>query len=358
MLRSMNVVRRASILALVALAGAAAPAMAQGTAVQVGGSLTITTGAAQDDFSVIVGPVAGEVLIFGIPNVTEGVPFVGVTEINISTGLQEDKVRVETFSEVIPTVRINTGEGNGLVEIEMTVPPALLPVVSNLSIVGGGAEDRVYARINSLANNLRANWGINGGNGLNESSIIVESTQRSAGVGLNLDARGGLGQDKFQVDFFTATQVVDYFLTGLTGAGDDEINLNVFNDRPATVRTNFRVDMGAGLDKLQGNLVALNGTSSLSGAILGGDGNDIIDFNCESNVIGGLLMDGGNGNDYTKLNITQALRGVPRQNGGAGDDLMELFVQGARLATPQIDGGPGFDIFNGFGNTVNVEQVN
>lgn len=51
------------------------------------------------------------------------------------------------------------------------------------------------------------------------------------------------------------------------------------------------------------------------------------------------------------------IRGQTRHLGGTGDDFLKLTVDGPRRISPLMDGGPGIDAAIGFGQIVNVEQI-
>lgn len=359
---------------IVALAGAvaASPAAAQttrrGTApsplvaalvnVQATGVLALTTNNAQQQIEVEVGPIPGEVRVFGISGIPDGVPFTNVAAIDLRTGTAQDFVQFRIFSAEAPTINLNTGAGNSDVKFIYFTPAGLTPASSSVTVTGGAAENKVGFEVFNEADSFDANWAVTHGDGNSEVTAAVTSTVATSLLAVDLRTSSGRGQDKAELAITSAAAMLDVAFSPRTGAGNDSTLLTIDGLEPGTASLFFDSNLGDGFDVAEAIAVTRGGTATYSGRIVGGNGDDQAKLLLEGDGRSTLTMNGGNGNDVLDMEYKGAVRGAPRLLGGAGNDILKIVATEPALMNPLLDGGAGFDEAIGFGRIINVENIN
>lgn len=323
------------------------------------GTLSIITGSSEEDFRVVVGPANGRVTLFGVPGVSDGTFFTGVTKIDIKTNAGYDKVHIETFAAVLPNIVIDTGTGHSEVRMDVRAPAVTSRVVSRLTLKGNSADDKFFGHIQSLARHLRLIWNINARGGTNEAYALVESEYPTSSLDLRMDYQALSGDDKLIVESLSSAPNVSYSINASMGDGRDEIVTKGLSLQPANMQSYLNLNMGEGeWNKAIAEYKNVNGTLTLGGQISGGTGGDTFEVKAETNVDTSLILNGDAGHDIFLFEVKQGLWGSPQLLGGAGNDHISMLVEGPRMGSPFVDGGSGYDTFVGWATTViNVEEI-
>jgi hypothetical protein len=381
----MFIARPALTLALIALAGAAqgqtvrttqlatdAPTTLQPAGVQrvattlpetmanllLTGSLVIATNNAQQQIEVEVGPVPGEVRVFGVSSIPDGMVFTDVTAISLTTGRAQDFVEFRFFSEVVPAVTLNTGLGNSDTIFRYFIPFTLNPVSSSVNVIGNSANDKTFFEVISEADSFAAAWNVAHGNGDNETTASINSASPSSALAVDLFGTSGTGQDVLNANVISGAAAVDIGFGGTMGSGNDSAIVVIDEQSPGASTLALNLDLGAGLDVAEALVITRGGTADLAGSIRGGDGSDTLKALLEGAGSTSLTLDGGAGSDNLDSEYKGAVTGAPSLLGGSGNDLLKIVADQPDLLSPFIDGGTGFDEAIGFGTIVNVEQIN
>lgn len=321
------------------------------------GELAIVSTAGQQQIEVIVGPVSGEVRVQGVPTIPSDFVFTDIVSISVTTGNAQDFVAVRIYSEISPDVIINTAGGNSDVIVEYATP-VTDTVVSNVIITGGAGNDKAAFLVSSAANSFTANWTVTHGNGQNEALASINSTNPTDAFAVNFNVTAGTGQDKAELFMIADAALVNMAFGGNLGSNNDTATYFVEGLSPATTNTTFNLNLGAGLDTFNSEVISRGGLTSTTGTASGGDGLDTLVFKLEGDGLVAPQFDGGNGADLIDFSLKGNQTGTPRLLGGNGNDELKIVLDGPRTLTPFIDGGPGFDKAIGFGTIVNVEQIN
>lgn len=337
-----------SIVALIAAAG---------TASAQTGPLVLTTNAAQQQIEIEIGPVPGEVRVFGIAGVADG-PYLGVTSVSLTTGPAEDFVQVRVFGSDAAPITINTGAGNSDVKVIYEAPFSMIPSASTVTIIGGTGNDKAAFEILTAADSFAANWTVRHGNGDNETTMTVANLDFTSALAIALTQTSGLGNDKLTGTVITNAASVNLSIAGNLGAGNDTYAMTVDELFPANNAITHSLNLGNGFDTGEFAAVLRGGTARLLGTINGGNDQDSLKSLLEGNGVSTLTLAGGAGTDNIDAEYKGRVTGAPRLVAGAGDDFLKLVADQPGVMNPLLDGGTGFDVGIGFGRFVSVEQIN
>ena len=322
------------------------------------GTLTIVTNNAQQQIEVEVGPASGEVRVFGVDSIPDGMVFTDVTAISLTTGFAQDFVEFRFFAELNPSVSLNTGAGNSDTIFRYFTPATLIPVTSDVTVRGGAGQDKAFFEVISEADSFAANWNVIHGNGNNETVASVNSASPSSALAISLYSTSGTGQDKLDAQILSGAAAVDIDFGGVMGSGNDAAIVSIDEQNPGATTLALSLDLGAGFDVAEALAVTRGGTADFVGSILGGDGADSLKTLLEGAGSTSLTLSGGAGADNIDSEYKGNVAGSPQLLGGTGNDLLKIVADQPEILNPFIDGGPGFDIAIGFGTFVNVEQIN
>lgn len=356
----------ASVLALVAGAAAGGPALAAPSGVlgrprplvDAAGVLELVTSNGQQQIEVEVGPVAGEVRVSGIAGVSGSTTFTGVTAIDLRTGRAQDFVEFRIFAAEIPAITVNTGAGDSDVKFIYATPFTLLPVSSDVTVIGGTGNDKVAFEVISEADDFTAVWAVNHGAGENEASASVLSEMATTSLSLDMTYNGGNGKDKLEFVTITSAAATELRYAGTMRGGEDSAIFSAEELEPGSMTQDFSITLGDGDDVAEAITVLRGGTGTLSGALAGGRGGDVLKMLFEGDGSTSLVLNGNGGNDELDSEYKGAVTGAPSLLGGSGNDKLKIVAEQPGLMVPFINGGPGFDEAIGFGRIVNVEQIN
>lgn len=322
------------------------------------GTLVIVTNNQQQQIEIHVGPVAGEVSVFGVDGIPSGMTFPGVTAVELTTGTAQDFVEFRMFGTELPPVTVSTGANNSDVVFIYETPFSATPVTSEVTVNGLGGEDKVSFSVISEADSFDASWTVNHGNGNNETTATVLSASPSTALGIDLFSTSGSGLDKLSASILSGAETVDISFGGSMGFNNDSAILILDEQSPGAATINFALDLDRGLDVAEILAVTRGGSADLTGSILGGVGSDNIKILLEGAGSSNTTIDGGLGADFLDAEYKGQITGAPAMLGDRGNDFLKIVADQPALMTPFLDGGPGIDSAIGFGTIVNVENIN
>lgn len=320
--------------------------------------LVIVTDNSQQQIEIEVGPVPGEVRVYGVNGASEWGSFSGVTAIDLTTGAAQDYVEFRVFAPVAPDIAIDTGAGNSDVKIIYQLPGGTEPASTDVSHVGAGGNDKTAFIVESLGADLAASWSVSHGNGFNDALVQINSPEDTASLAVDLFAGFGSGDDKLDVQVVHAAAFLDLAIVGRMFGGNDTFTLGTDGLTTTSLLTHLDVNLGGGSDTATTEFVSRGGASAITGVINGALGDDFLGIKLEGDGRIGARLVGGAGNDYLDMYAKGRVGGRPRLLAGAGDDFLKLVIDGPRVAQPYLDGGVGYDEAIGFGTIVNVEKIN
>ncbi len=167
-------------------------AMAQVTFVN--GTLTITTGPANDAFeirSINNNNRVTVIQLIDVPGANINTRYRGVTNIIVRTNGGDDQVKFVAQGGAHPALDADLGAGKGTFDIEFIGGQPLVPITSNIRFTGSSLEDVVNIQMLSRANSFLANWNFDLRDGQNSvQGVITSEVARSLGV-INLTVAGG-----------------------------------------------------------------------------------------------------------------------------------------------------------------------
>ncbi len=337
---------------LVTLALLAQAAMAQTTFEN--GALSIVTAAADDVFTVVVGPVNGEVTLFNVPGVPDGTVYTGVTSIFADTQAGNDQVRVTAQGTQFPSIRIETGAGEDVASVDKQVFFTTNAVTSRIALSGGAGSDSFLINGTSAARDFRTKWDVQGGEGANSTNLLVDSQDVSTTMTLDVNVVGGESNDDVKLDVIARPTILNLVLGGQLGAGSDTYEINSTTGGNTVVGLRSFLTTGIGDDKFVGNFL-LNQSVGLSGLIDTGDGKDVMELYFARDLRGTGRISSLGGDDAIKVLTDGTVIGSPLITAGDGNDIVEFYAS-ALTGDPLSDGGPGTDQFFGVGRRINFEN--
>ena len=338
-----------------------AAALAPTAAAQVtftNGVLAITGTPGNDDITLQVGPLPGEVEVQGVAGPVSGGTFFGVRGVSATLGAGQDKVQVLGSAPVLPRLDLDFGAGLADASVDFTFAASPAPLAaSGIRIVTGDQDDVVNVLLKTNAGGTSVFLDLALGNGKNDVTTFVEPENTSSAVRVWTNFNGGSGEDIVTATVGGATPLAECVLTGNLGAGNDEAKVVLGAFASGQARLDATLDLGAGDDKF--DLVSSDANTNVLGSVRTGDGQDTLELVSNRRFTGGILLDAGAGNDSVKLISTQPNDSASRILAGDGDDTVEVLRGSGTNQTPTTsDGGAGFDVFTGIGDVTNFEVVN
>jgi len=318
------------------------------------GVLTLVGTPANDDITVEVGPLPGQVQVSGIQG---GGTFFGVRGITAALGDGLDKLQVIGSATFLPRLDLDFGQGEADAKVDFVFRSAPVPVQSaGIRIRTADRQDVVNVTLKTAPGitNVVLDLALGGGN--NDSVLLVEPENQAAVVRALATVTGGAGIDKVLLDVGGDALQAEAALFGDLGGGDDEAEVVLEARSGGDVSANFGIELGSGNDKAL--LTTSNAATAVSGAVRMGDGQDVVELVSGRGFSGGVLVDAGRGNDSVKLVSSLANSSASQIFAGEGDDVVEVLAGGVQVTPTTSDGGPGFDVFTGIGAVVNFEVVN
>lgn len=318
----------------------AAPAAAQS-------NLVLSGTAGTDDIRLQIGPGAGELRVFGAAGVPDGSLFLGVQEVRLDTGAEDDTVTLA--GSLTATLRFDllTGTGSDQVFSQFTIPatPGTDPIFAFVHVDAGSGDDELIHQLVNQRNTFALDTRFVGGAGTDTLQLSMDASALTVDrQAVFIDADPGTEADSVDVNVASAATLALLQMSTEASAESESVSAVWNQTRTGIVLTEF--------DLLSGSVsIDLLGQTSFfvpGGRILGG----VLDDNLSLNIGGvavilNLTLDGGFGQDSIELLCGRNLWGAPVLAGGLGDDALKLIVEGLQildLGIPLIDGGPGIDL--------------
>lgn len=322
------------------------------------GVLSLAGTPGNDDITLQLGPLPGEVEVQGVSGPVGGGTFLGVGAITASLGAGQDKIQVLGSAPALPRLDFDFGSGLADASVDFTFAAApVTSLTSSIRIVTGDDDDVVNVLLKTNAGRTSVALDLALGNGNNFANAFVEPENQSTAVRVWTNVTAGSGQDVVEATIGGATPLAEYVLTGNLGAGNDEAKAALGANPTGQARFDATLDLGAGDDKLDVN--GTNSNTNVLGTVRGGDGLDTLEFLSARRFTGGITLDAGAGNDSIKLVSALPNGSASIILAGDGDDTVEVLRgSGTNVTATTSDGGLGFDVFTGIGAVTNFEVVN
>ncbi|WP_179108080.1 Ig-like domain-containing protein, partial [Rodentibacter ratti] len=285
-------------------------------------------------------------------------------------------------------VAVGNGSNKGDISGSMNITNGKIETLSgdDTVIVTGKVLGSTIIDVGEGNDTVTAN-ALGDGNGVYNINLGNGNNQLTIAQGINAGGKADRGNDKYEANRQTWGKITggddkdiiksndnDVFKANIeTGAGDDEVTLNIVNtSRPrGTHGLNWTyVDLGEGNDK-----ITLVTPFVRNSRIYGGEGDDILDLSqatftgnnyAEETRFASSIIDGGNGNDTIILGDTGGINlnsgnATPNSyfqvKGGSGNDIV-TFVKSYDPAKPthqgRISGDDGTDTLKIEGENTSV----
>lgn len=333
-------------------------------------ALAVTTNARTLTFSytvpvnakIIVGPAAGQVQVFGLPDVADGTTYSNINTIDWRSGAADDAVAFEVTQAGEFDVRVDTGAGQSQVDVKWIIPAgAPSGTTPSVHIAAATGLKKIQMQLENFAANTNFAWTQVLGDGDAEvkgEMQFKQGSQQARGL-MDLRFGNGLSKAELTVDNESQNLAMDIrprnirFLTTKI-LSDDPANSTTLNFNPVGAATGSNINF---------EMVSAAQNVTLGGAMTGGSGMNEVLYNFTSlttaTVNANVSAFTGAGND--KINL--AFKGLPgtrmalagQVNAGAGDDEALLLTEGIATGTITLDCGPGIDKAIGFAQTLACE---
>ncbi len=319
-----------------------------------GGALTLTTDDDSQQIEIQTGPQPGFVKVIGVDGASA--EYSGVTSIDLTTGAGQDYVEFRIFGPIVPNILVNTGTNNSDVKLIYQIPYTTVPVSTMVSVIGADQNDKVAFEVLNSVETLIADWSVAHGNGANETKVLVDTPEGTTLTSIALSTLSGAGKDKLDAAFKSGAATVDLEIDASLGNNSDSSIISVTEQEAGFTRLAVNIDLGRGLDVSEIITVLNGGTTTQTGVVKGGGGDDFLKMLQEGDGSNSIVLNSGGGDDYIDMEFKGAVTGSPKQRAAAGDDFLKLVATQPGLMSPLMDGGPGFDVAHGFGAIINVED--
>lgn len=326
-----------------------------------GGQLSLTSLDGDQNVRIEVGPLAGQVLVYGFPGIPDATAYSGISSVVIKTGAGNDQVAVDAQTPANFTVAIDAGAGELSNSVQWNVLPSAVPVTSRLSLVAVPGPNQFStivfdndAQFSTIAVDSRAATEVS------TSILSVDPTTR-----LNVVLGGAAAKTTLGVESRAA--VLNVTSSGAHADVQNQVLHSIKQLDPGIVNLRTNIRLGNVQDLLEYLVAAPGSNVTVRGQIRGAGGNDLLLVKAEAaTVTSGLVIGGEAGSDELVFDVLGGFQLTPAFRtqllGGTEDDLLTLQTDSAILGSglpndqvPLIDGGPGFDLYKAFGEIVNCE---
>lgn len=311
---------------------------------------------------IIVGPLAGQVQVFGLPDIVDGTLYSNIAAIDWRSGPADDHVAIEVTQAADFDVRVDTGAGQSQVDVKWIIPAgAPAGATPSVHIAAATGLKKIQMQLESFAASTNFAWTQSLGNGDAEvkgEMQFKQGSQQARGL-MDLQFGAGLSKAELMVDSEAQNLVMD-----IRPRNVQELSTKVLGDDPsASATVNFSPVGVAGGSKMAFEMVTMAQAVSLGGSMSGGAGMDELLYSFVSlvNAQVGVNLTATTGDGMDKINL--GFKGLPGTrfnlagsvNAGAGDDEALLLGEGLVTGTLRLDCGPGTDKAIGFTATTACE---
>ena len=317
-------------------------------------TLFITTGDADDDIQIDVGPMPGEVTVSGVYN---GGTFAGVRAIVAMPGDGDDEIDIDGRAPFLPRLFVDMGDDDDRFDVDFVFSEFFIDVrAAGIFLRTGEGEDDVTISLKSHSGELNASIDLELGDGSNDVDVDVAPEGDSGVIRVGLDIQSGEDDDEVEFDVGGDSGLSYARLRGALGDGGDDVDVDVETRLGGAPTLELALDLGSGDDEFDSD--ASGNDLALLGTLRGQDGEDSIEVLSQAGFIGGAVLDAGADDDDVTFHAVGRHDSATSILAGTGDDDVEVLTQTSQTQTPTTsDGGPGEDVFSGIGLAVNFEEI-
>ena len=99
------------------------------------GKLSLVTDASDQNVRLEVGPIVGEVRVYGFPGISDGTSFTGITSASVKTGGGNDQFALDAQTFADFAVAVDTGVGELSTTVQWKVGQSANPIAANFELV-------------------------------------------------------------------------------------------------------------------------------------------------------------------------------------------------------------------------------
>jgi hypothetical protein len=323
--------------------------------------LSLVTDAAYQNVRLEVGPVTGEVRVYGFPGISDGTSFSGITSALVKTGGGNDQFALDALTFGDFAVAVDTGAGELSTSVQWKVGVSAAPVASTFDLVSIAGPNQ-FANVEFVNDAAKATF----------AARVVCATSSTTKV-LSVDPTDTLGVSYFgsavntTLEVTSRAQALNVAARGSHTAIGNSVKYTINQNEPAPVNFATGLALGPGNDSLELLVNAPGSPLTLTGIVRARGGDDLLlVVPTAASTTSGLALGGEAGADQLTFDVKGAFQLSPtlrtRLLGGAGNDLLTLQTDSAIVGSglpndlvPLIDGGADFDLYKAFGEIVNCE---
>ena len=334
----------------------------QALAVTPSGRALLFSYAVPTNAKIIVGPAAGQVQVFGLPDIADGTTYNNIGSIDWRSGAADDAVAIEVTQTGDFDVRVDTGAGQSQVDVKWIIPAgAPAGTTPSVHIAASTGLKKIQMQLENFAANTNFAWTQVLGDGESEVKGEMQFKQGSVQARGLMDLRFGNGLSKAEL---TVDNEAQNLVMNIVPRNIASLTTKILSDDPAASSTvNFSPTGVAGGSKINFEMVSAAQSVTLGGALNGGAGMDEVLYNFTS-LVNARVNANVSANTFAGMDkINLAFKGLPGTaislagavNAGADDDEALLLTEGITTGTIRLDCGPGVDKGIGFITTVGCE---
>lgn len=334
----------------------------QALAVTASGRALLFSYAVPTNAKIIVGPAAGQVQVFGLPDIADGTTYNNIGSIDWRSGAADDAVAIEVTQTGDFDVRVDTGAGQSQVDVKWIIPAgAPAGTTPSVHIAASTGLKKIQMQLENFAANTNFAWTQVLGDGDAEVKGEMQFKQGSVQARGLMDLRFGNGLSKAEL---TVDNEAQNLVMNIVPRNIASLTTKILSDDPAASSTvNFSPTGVAGGSNINFEMVSAAQSVTLGGTLNGGAGMDEVLYNFTS-LANARVNANVSANTFAGMDkINLAFKGLPGTaislagavNAGADDDEALLLTEGITTGTIRLDCGPGVDKGIGFITTEGCE---
>lgn len=337
----------------------AALCLAQTTASQSGGRLSIVTSNADQSAKVEVRGATTR--LFGFAGLPDGQAYVNLTGITVQTGSGNDKIEFDIESSASLDIAAWNGTGPSETTVKWKIQAGSLSPAANIVVNGTPlGSNKINIEVDNESNSASVSI---------DAGVATETAAKinSSGNSNFLRTTFAASAPKTSLEVNSGAAALELDIRSAALNSNDELIYKINQSRAGTVSANWNLDSGAGDDKIEALLTTSGSTVTHRGSIVSRAGNDTVLVETDAfATISGLTLNGGAGDDH----LSQIVKGRFQMSqtlgttllGGDGTDYLTLETNTGIFGTglprdinPIINCGAGSDFFKVFGQIIACE---
>jgi hypothetical protein len=311
---------------------------------------------------IIVGPAAGQVQVFGLPDAPDGTVYSNIRAIRYTSGAGNDSLQFEITQAADFDLHIDTGPGNVELDVKWIVPAgAPAGITPGVHMLNGPGDKKVQVQLESFATDVA--FGVTGTFGAGNAEFRGEAQFKVGTINARptFDIDFGAGMTK--ADFMIDSEARNLFAT-VAPRNASELGVKVLADDPSDSATvNFRPVGVAGGTKISFEMVSGAPLIALNHNVRGGAGMDevklLLTTLSAARLTSMIAIDLGQMGDKLDLGYFNLPGGTLTLDGsvvlGGGDDEAKLEATGGVTDRATLNCGDGIDKATGWRNAVACE---